>query len=42
MMLRSAQNQKRAGVSASPPVSPSARLPIRETGAPRWRQAVFH
>ncbi len=33
------QNQKGAGVSASPPVSPSARLPIRETGALRRRQA---
>lgn len=35
------QNQKRAGVSASPPVSPSARLPIRETDALRRRHAVF-
>lgn len=36
------RNQKGASVSASPPVSPSARLPIRETGALRRRQAWFH
>jgi hypothetical protein len=34
-------NQKGAGVSASPPVSPSACWPIRETGALRGRQTVF-
>ena len=35
----SPKNQKGASVSANPPVSPSARLPIRETGALRRRQA---
>ncbi len=39
--MPSLQNQKGAGVSASPPVSPSACWPIRETGALRGRQTVF-
>ncbi|MDR6853645.1 hypothetical protein J2Y54_003165 [Sphingomonas sp. BE123] len=39
--MPSLQNQKGAGVSASPPVSPSACWPIRETGALRRRQTVF-